>query len=86
MEKLEATSTLTPVAHATKRESLFHESIEGTKQLIAKLTSRSTARATKKESSSGECTSARTCEVYDIHVNKTTITAETKTLWALKAS
>jgi hypothetical protein len=47
----------------------------------------SVVQVTKKESSSGECNSARNCEVHDIHVDKTsTITVETKTLWALKAS
>jgi hypothetical protein len=87
MGKLKAASTSTLVPQAIKKESLFNESIEGTRQPSTTFASMPAAQTTKKESFSGECNSARTCEIHVIHVKKpSTTTIETKILWGLKAS
>jgi hypothetical protein len=71
MGKLKAAFTSTSVAQVIKKESLHsNESIEGTKQPIAKFTSLPAVQATKKESFSGEYTFAITYEIHVIHVNK----------------
>jgi len=87
MEELRATSSSTSVAQGIKKESLFNDSSEGTRQSITTLISIPAAQATIKKLFSGECTSAKTCEIHINRVKKSsTITIETKTVWTLRAS
>jgi hypothetical protein len=55
METLRTTSTSTSVAQGIKTESLFNDSIEGTRQQITTFTSMPAAQAATKKIFSSEC-------------------------------
>jgi hypothetical protein len=69
MGKLKAAFTSTSVVQAIRKESLHsNESIEGTKQTIAKSSSIPAAQVIKRESFSGECTSLKRNRFKKIHI------------------
>jgi hypothetical protein len=68
MGKLKAAFNSTSVVQAIRKESLSNESIEGTKQAIAKSSSIPAAQVIKRESFSGECTSLKRNRFKKIHI------------------